>query len=171
MKKSIFRFSALVLLVSVCNIDVSAQATATATATATIITPITITKNADMNFGNVAVQATTGGTVVMTPAGLRSATSGVTLPASGGTVSAASFTVNGQAGYTYSITLPHSVTLTDAASNPMLVDNFSSTPTPVGSLTGGTQTLLVGATLNVALNQAPGVYTSVTPFTVIVNYN
>ena len=48
-----------------------AQASATASASATIITPITITKTADMNFGNVAVQASTGGTVIMNPAGVR----------------------------------------------------------------------------------------------------
>ena len=35
-----------------------AQATATASASATIITPITIVKDVDMNFGNVAVSAT-----------------------------------------------------------------------------------------------------------------
>jgi hypothetical protein len=34
-----------------------AQATASASASATIITPITIVKNVDMNFGNVAVSA------------------------------------------------------------------------------------------------------------------
>ncbi|MCX6259282.1 MAG: DUF4402 domain-containing protein, partial [Bacteroidia bacterium] len=46
---------------------------ATATATATIVAPIAITKTVDMNFGNVAV-GITAGTVVLTPAGTRSAT-------------------------------------------------------------------------------------------------
>src|ERR1700722_5409895 len=41
-----------------------AQATATASASATIITPITIVKTIDMNFGNVAVSASLAGTVV-----------------------------------------------------------------------------------------------------------
>ena len=49
-----------------------AQATATAAASATIITPITIVKNVDMNFGNVAVSASLAGTVVLLPAGTRS---------------------------------------------------------------------------------------------------
>lgn len=171
MNTKMFKFSACALFLLACGTKASAQASASATSTATIITPITITKTSDMNFGNVAVQVATGGTVVMTPAGLRSATSGVTLPGTAGTVSAASFTVNGQSGYTYAITLPLSVTISDASSNSMQVDNFTSTPSATGTLTGGTETLNVGATLNVSASQAPGVYTSATPFTVTVNYN
>jgi hypothetical protein len=148
-----------------------AQATATATATATIVTPISLTKTVDMNFGNVAVQTGTGGTVVMTPAGVRSAFLGVTLPAVVGTVTAASFTVNGQGTYTYAITLPvAAVTLTNGA-NTMTATAFTSTPSATGALTAGTQTLTVGATLNVAAAQAAGTYVSGTPFSVTVNYN
>src|SRR5438067_12598699 len=92
----------------------NAQATAQATATATIVTPISITKVSDMNFGNVAVQASTGGTAVLATNGTRTRTSGVTLPAVSGTVSTANFTVNGNGSYTYAITLPSSaVTLTN----------------------------------------------------------
>jgi hypothetical protein len=171
MNKSIAKIAALSILLISCGLEASAQASASATATATIITPITITKTTDMNFGNVAVSATAAGTVVMTPAGARTAAAGVTLPATAGTVSAASFTVNGQSGYTYAITLPSAVTLTDAASNQMTVNGFTSTPTATGTLAGGTQTLNVGATLNVTAGQTPGVYTSATPFTVTVNYN
>jgi hypothetical protein len=171
MNTKMFKASAVAVLLLACGTEVSAQAGATATAAATIVTPISIVKTTDMNFGNVAVQTGTGGTVVMTPAGTRTSTSGVTLPAAGGTVSAASFTVNGHATYTYAITLPASVTLTDAASHSMVVDNFSSTPTATGTLTGGTETLNVGATLNVTAAQPAGVYTSATPFTVTVNYN
>jgi len=149
----------------------SAQATATSTATATIVTPISITKMIDMNFGNVAVQTGTGGTVVLLPNGSRSATSGVTLPAITGTVTAASFVVDGQGAYTYAITLPATpVTLTNGAFS-MTADTFSSTPSGVGALTAGTQTLNVGATLNVAAAQTAGVYISGTPFSVTVNYN
>ena len=150
-----------------------AQATATASATATIITPITIVKTADMNFGNVAVSATLAGTVVLAPAGTRSTggAGGVTLPASVGTVTAASFTVSGQGGYTYAITLPTSKTLTSGA-NTMTVDNFSSNPATTGTLSGaGSQTLTVGATLNVTAGQAAGVYTNATGVPVTVNYN
>ena len=171
MNKSTLRLSAFALMMLAFGTKASAQSSASATASATIITPITITKTTDMNFGNVAVQTGTGGSVIMTPAGARSATSGVTLPGTAGTVAAASFTVNGQTGYTYAITLPTSVTITDASSNNMTVGNFTSTPSATGTLTGGTQTLNVGATLNVNPAQPAGVYTSATPFTVTVNYN
>jgi hypothetical protein len=151
---------------------VFAQASATANASATIVTPISISKTVDMNFGNVAVQTATGGTVVMTPAGVRSATGGVTLPTTVGTVAAAVFTVSGQGNYTYAITLPSTdLTITNGSST-MAVNTFTSNPSPTGTLSaGGTQTLSVGATLNVSAAQAAGLYTSASPFTVTVNYN
>ena len=151
-----------------------AQATATASASATIITPITIVKNTNMNFGNVAVSASLAGTVVMDPAGVRTTggAGGVTLPATAGTVAAANFTVSGQGSYTYAITLPSSCTITDAGSHTMTVDGFTSTPSATGTLSsGGTQTLTVGATLNVAAGQAAGTYTNATGVPVTVNYN
>jgi Domain of unknown function (DUF4402) len=148
-----------------------AQASATATATATIVTPISIIEAVNMNFGNVAVQTGTGGTVVMTPAGVRSATGGVTLPVVTGVVAAASFTVNGQGAFTYAITLPAAATTLTSGANTMTATTFTSNPTPTGTLTAGTQTLNVGATLNVAAAQPAGVYVSGTPFTVTVNYN
>jgi hypothetical protein len=115
-----------------------AQATATAAASATIITPITITKTADMNFGNVAVSASTAGTAILAPAGTRTTggAGGVTLPSTTGTVSAASFTVSGQASYTYAITLPSSATITSSG-NTMTVNAFTSNPSATGTLSSG----------------------------------
>jgi hypothetical protein len=147
------------------------QATATATATATIITPISITKTADMSFGNLAVQAGTGGTVVLAPAGTRTSTSGVSLPATSGTVTAAAFTVDGTGSFTYAITLPSTATLTRASgSETMTASSFTSNPSGTGALTAGTQDIAIGATLTVAAAQVPGVYTSGN-FNVTVNYN
>jgi len=151
-----------------------AQATATASASANIITPISIVKTVDMNFGNVAVSATIAGTAILDPAGTRTTggAGGVTLPATTGTVSAASFTVSGQASYTYAITLPTSCTISDGASHNMTVDNFTSVPSATGTLSAsGTETLNVGATLNVAAAQASGLYTNATGVPVTVNYN
>lgn len=148
-----------------------AQATATATATATVVTPISISKNTDMSFGNLAVQAATGGTVVLAPAGTRTRTSGVTLPATTGTVTAASFTVNGNGSYTYAITLPTTVTLTHSGGvETMAASSFTSNPSGTGALSSGTQDIAVGATLTVAAAQLAGVYTSGN-FNVTVNYN
>lgn len=161
----------MALLLGGISTNVSAQATASATATATIVTPISITKNVDMNFGNIAVQASTGGTVELSPAGVRIASGGVTLPVNNGTVTAASFTVDGSGNYTYSITLPSSALIITSGANTMTVDAFTSSPSAIGTLTAGTQTLTVGATLNVAAANPAGTYISTTPFDVTVNYN
>ena len=167
-KKSIlFSFFAL----GIANIS-TAQVSATATAEATIVTPIAITKTTDMNFGNVAVSATAG-TVVLSPAGSRTTTGGVTLPATPGTVTAAAFNVTGLATYTFAITLPSTaLTLTrNLGTETMTVTAFTSNPSGTGTLTSGAQTVNVGATLNVSALQVAGTYVSGTPFTVTVNYN
>jgi len=161
----------LVAIFSIASFTAKAQVSATATSSATIITPIAITKTSDLNFGNVAVSPTIAGTVVMTPAGVRSAGGGVTLPAIIGTVSAPSFTVTGVAGSTFSISLPPaSITLTSGV-NLMTVGSFTSTPISTGTLTAGTQIVQVGATLNVGAAQAAGLYTNAAGLAVTVNYN
>lgn len=149
-----------------------AQVTASASAAATIVTPIAISKTVDMNFGNVAVQSTTSGTVVLAPTGSRSRTDGVTLPATNGTVSAAAFTVTGAVGYSYVVTLPESVIVV-SGENDMTVDNFTSSlgVSNTGTITGGSVTLSVGATLNVDAAQPAGLYSSASNFNVTVNYN
>jgi hypothetical protein len=147
-----------------------AQATATANISSTIVTPISISKTVDVNFGNVSVSGTAG-TVILTPVGTRSATGGVTLPATTGTLTAASFTITGQGSYTYSITLPSSALTISSGSDVMTIDNFTSSSSTTGTLSSGTQTLKVGATLHISGNQAAGTYLSAAPFSVTVNYN
>jgi hypothetical protein len=169
--KQILKFFSLAIVMIAFSATTFGQATATASAT--IVTPIAIAKTVDMNFGNIAASAVAG-TVVL-PAALapaRTVTGGVTLPATPGTVTAATFTVTGASGFTYSITLPASATLTGPGAN-MIANTFVSTPTvgAGGLLTGGTQTLYVGATLNVGAAQVAGAYTTPAAFTVTVNYN
>jgi hypothetical protein len=159
------------LLVLVAFTAVSyAQVSADATATATIVSPITITKTVDMDFGNVAVSSVAG-TVILTPAGTRSTTGGVTLPATTGTVTAAAFNVTGTPAYTYSIAITGSPLTVTSGANTMTVTAFTSTPASPGTLVAGDNALTVGATLNVGANQASGTYVSGLPFTVTVNYN
>lgn len=164
------KFFAIVIVMLAFSAATFAQASATSSASATIVGPIGIANTTGMNFGNVAV-STVAGTVVMTPGGGRSVTGGCTLPATTGTVSAAVFNVTGADGYTYAITLPSAdVTITDGTNN-MIVNTFTSNPSGTGTLTGGSETLTVGATLNVNGSQVAGTYTTATPFTVTVNYN
>lgn len=171
MKKLIKFFALSIVLLSLAA-GTFAQVADVATVTATIVTPITITKTVDMNFGNAAVNATPG-TILLLPAGTRSATGGVSfLTGNPGTVTAAEFDITGLPAATYSISITNvPVTVTDGTNN-MTVDTFTRTPAGAGTLTGGgTETVFVGATLNVPASQPAGVYASVTPFTVTVNYN
>jgi hypothetical protein len=171
--KNMKRILGLGIVLAAFSTAANAQATATATATATIVTPISITKVTDMSFGNIAVQASAGGTVKLDTASVRTLTgTGLTLPNVTGTVAAASFTVAGTANYTYDITLPTTVTLTHSGGTAtMAASAFNSDPVTTGALSAtGSQLLRVGATLTVAANQLAGVYTSGN-FNVTVNYN
>ena len=149
----------------------SAQASSSASASATIITPITMVKGTDMNFGNIATNGAVG-TVTLAPAGGRTFTGGVTLPVTTpGTVTPATFTISGSAGFTYAITLPSTgITIANGANN-MTVNNFTSTPSATGTLTGGSEVIKIGSTLNIAASQAAGAYTTASNFNVTVSYN
>lgn len=139
------------------------QDTASASASVEIVEAITITTVNNLHFGDVVAGATAG-TVVVTDAGVRSATGGVTL-GQDTDVAPATFTVTGDADGTYTIALPSSTTITSGADN-MTVDVFTSNPDGTGTLPGGTATLSVGATLNVGDSQPSGTYTGTFDVTV-----
>ena len=127
-----------------------------------IAAPISISAGASMDFGTMTPTGTAG-TVTVTPAGVRTS---VNVDLFGGTPAAASFSVTGEPGQAYFITLPSSTTLTSGG-NTMTVDTFTdagATPT----LVGGSDTFNVGATLNVGGAQAAGTYSGTFPVT--VNY-
>lgn len=160
-------FVALVLGVCIVPSIALAQATTSANASATIVTAISLSKTSDLDFGHV-VASGSAGTVVMSAAGSRSATGGASL-GNAGSAAAAAFTVSGQASATYAITLPSSATITSGGNN-MTVNTFTSSPSSTGTLSaGGSQTLSVGATLQVGSSQATGSYTG--SFNVTVAYN
>ena len=147
------------------------QVSATAATYANVITPISISKDVDLNFGNLIVGSTSG-TVILAPTstGTRTSSGGVSLPVTTGTVTAAKFTVTGVGASTYSITLPTTVNLTYNGWV-IIASAFKSTPSGTGALTGGTQDIYVGATLTLGANQLPGAYTNASNLLVTVNYN
>jgi hypothetical protein len=156
-----------------------AQATGTALATGNIVSPISISATGGtIGFGNMAVLAGSGGTVLIDPtsSGARSVASGdVTLlkGAQSGSVSEASFTVGGEGSYTYGISLPAHVTLFCTVVG-HLTESMdlvpSSYPATTGTLDAGTQVLKVGGTLTVGAAQYVGGYEAAA-FDVTVNYN
>ena len=166
MKKIVLSLVAVASFVVASN---SQAAQATANGTAEVMTPIAISKTADLRFGKFS--ALTGGTVVIAPAGTRSATGAVVLSSTnaGG---AAAFSVTGDANATYAITLPGSATITHSVDNTktMSIGTFTSNPSGTGTLSGaGSQTVNVGGTLTVGNAQTTGSYTGT--FDVSVEYN
>ena len=132
------------------------SASANLTIQAIIPQEITITKVADLAFGQ-GVQGDPAVTITAGNAG------------------SASFTVGGNASASYTITLPATtVNMTTGSGTPpnqvIAVTSFTSSPANTGVLTaGGTQTLYVGATRAALLAaQTAGSYTGT--FTVTVNY-
>ena len=161
---------AVIILESCFATTILAQNSASVKGTAIYVVPITIAKATDLNFGNIQI-GSTAGTVVLTPAGVRTKSGGVSLLSPTGTIQVASFTVSGSPSSTYTISLPSSYTISSGAKN-MTVNAFTSSPSGSGVLsTSGSQTINVGATLNVGASQTPGTYTNATGFNLTVNYN
>ncbi len=144
------------------------SATANFTASATIIQPITITTTSDMNFANI--DAKTGGQIILTPDNTRTSSGGVVL-AGEENLSAATFIVSGQSGYTYNISLPKDTyTLTNGIED-MVIQNFTSSTSGGNMIADESQIIRVGATLSINANQTPGFYSTPAPINVTVNYN
>ena len=166
-RTSHFSYAITAVLAAIAWIPAQA-ATTTATVDANIINTIGMTTRNGLSFGDISAGSTSG-TVILTPGGTRSATGGTSINSSTPS-NPSTFDVQGTANASFSITLPASVLLTDAASHTMTVDNFTSSPTPSGVLDGsGQQTLFVGATMNVSANQAFGSYSG--QMAVTVDYN
>jgi hypothetical protein len=147
------------------------SATASANATTRIITPITLTKTNDLTFGNIVKPSTGSGTVTIGNSADTVAVTGTGAAAASGTISRAKFTVGGEGGQTFSITVPASVTMTSGANN--LVVTLS-TAAATGTLSGtlgsaGTATVNVGGSFPIANTTASGNYTG--SFNVTVAYN
>ncbi len=151
----------------------AAAAVATATSSSTVVTPIAITKQADLAFGSFAASGTAG-SVTISPNGTRAVSGGVT--AMGGSTTAARFDVVGQTGLNYSITLGGSATLTDGANSMAFTSISDVTASAItagnvtsGTLAAGTQSIFVGGVLTVGINQAAGSYSGTVSATVEYN--
>ncbi len=168
-----FLMATVVTILSAGGFRVAAQPVASASLLANVVTPISIVKTVDLSFGNAAVAPLLGGSIILAPTGGRTTGgSGVTLPANTGTVAAAAFTVSGEPGFTFSISLPSSAVITGPGAATMTVSGFTSSPSLVGTLSsGGAQSLAVGATLSIPAAQVSGTYTNATALPVTVNYN
>jgi hypothetical protein len=106
--------------------------------------PISISKDRDMNFGAIVASSVVVQWYYLLQD--QDLLGGIMLPSINGTVSAAQFTVTGEPGFTYAITLPTDFILYDSGLTPSMIVNSTRTPSATGTLNlaTGTQTVLVG---------------------------
>ncbi|MBS1767696.1 MAG: DUF4402 domain-containing protein [Acidobacteria bacterium] len=129
----------------------------TITVSAKVLGALTLTKNADMQFGTLLENG--AGTVVLSPAGALTPSSQIT--AMGGTVQAAQFAAKGTTGSSYLFSLPGSVTLSDGAGHSVIVDTFTTNPAASGTFPAvASQPVLfnVGGTLHLTGTEVDGQY-------------
>ena len=143
---------AVLLLLFGFTVSAYAQSSASANAIATVVESVSVSKSVDSDFGNVAVIL--AGTVTMTPVGTSSKKGDLILPVTSGTYTAASFYLSGTGGYTYTISLPSAPVTIHKGSNFLKVSSFESDPAQ-----------------NTSSGLSAGVFVSITPFNVVVNYN
>jgi len=131
---------------------------------------VTLSNTRGLDFGRFV--ASTGGTVVLAPTGLRSRTGGVVLlnsPSTGQAMFNVGKFSNGSGNKAVIITLPaNGSTRLTSGTNNMTLTAFVTAPRTIQTIPSTGTTLAVGATLNVAAKQAPGNYSG--SFSVIVNY-
>ena len=163
------KFCAMAILAIAFATNVNAQATATASTTAVLVTPISIEKTTDMDFGTLAASATLG-TVILDTANSRSISGGASLH--GGTPTAAVFTVTGEPNTGFDITIPTTdIVLSDGASHDLILNGLVTLGSSSTLATDGTKAIKVGATLNLPANAVGGTYTNASDLFVTVNYN
>ena len=137
--------------------------TATANATVNIVSPLSLTKDADLNFGTI-VGPFAGEVVHVDTAGARNC-GGLTCS---GTFGAAAFTVTGTANQDVVLTIPNSVTLSGSVSGTLNVDMSTDKPADPTLDGTGTASFSVGGKLTIPGGTVDGVYSNT--FDVTANY-
>jgi hypothetical protein len=146
------RVFAVMLIMSLLSATAFSQASATAATTSTIIEPVGISKSVSTEYGSVAIILV--GSVEMTPIQKAGKPGRIVLPVTYGTYTAMCYSVSGNSGYNYTITVPSTPVTVRKGSETLKVTSFSSEPNP-----------------NPDSGLAAGVFVSVSPFNIIVNYN
>ena len=167
--KSSNRFALLAtVVVALSSLSTAAlAATATGNASATVITPITITTGATLNFGTFAPSATAG-TIAISTTGVRSASN---VAPSGAGTAFGTFTVGG-ANVGFSIAAPATFSVTGPG--PAMVVTLSGLGNgagTTGTISGGSVIVPFGGSMAVGTSavQTAGAYSGT--FSMVVEYN
>jgi hypothetical protein len=184
--KKITSILSIMALTAVFSTSALAQqnATTTATSSATVITPISIVKNGDLNFGTFSTDGVAGSIQLAANAAATPTISTGIRVTTINPASAAKFTVSGEEDYAYTIQLPSTITLKGAATatNTMTIENFTTNLTSTvdevtskdntaGLLTSGSEVVYVGGTLVVPASTVKDVYSNADALSVTVTYN
>lgn len=160
MYKIVILMSVLVLVTSG---NLSSQTSVTAQAFAEVIETLTVTETDQLYFGRFSTEIG-GGQIIITPDGVRSAQGSVILVES--PHSPGRFRLSGAPGASFTIQLPQSssVLVHTNGGHTLIVDDWMSYPSAVGSntiLTNGLQIISIGAILKIgSVEQNPvGIYT------------
>jgi hypothetical protein len=152
----------------------NAQSTAIASTTATLITPISISKVTDLNFGTIASSDAEGAAVVGL-ANVATLSGGLTSPDASAGATTASFTVTGETTSTFDVTIPTQFTISNGTNTLAVTAITADVEEGTSALVGGTKTINIGATLTVPANTAAGTYVNDgaanSGLYVTVNYN
>ena len=148
------------------------SASAVTNSSTTIIQPITLTKNTDLTFGTIVKPTDTTTTVTINAStGARTFAGGNAVGGGTATSGRATYSVGGEGGQTFSISVPATFTLTSGANTLTVTPVVSAaTGTISGTLgSAGTANFGVGGSFAVATNTASGAYTG--SFSATVAYN
>ncbi len=164
----LFSIVAVASLVFVGHASAQISASATGEANARIITGLSISKTADLEFSEI-ISNGVGGTVTISTDG-DAAFDGVNAYPGSKAPSAATFEVRGEAGKHFYAELPKEINVRNENDEVMVVNGFTITSDEGYNLDkDGQDVLTVGATLNVNANQDAGYYKG--EFRVMINYN
>jgi hypothetical protein len=172
--------NAIKLFVAVAIIAVASMASAqnsssvSATASARIIKPITLTKNADLEFGNIINPSSGSATLTIKQGSTPVYSVPATKPGSQtGTQNPAKFTMTGEAGFSFNVTsspaIGGNLTLTDGIAGPthaatavigVVTDIAGATLSNPVADASGTTSFWVGGVLTVASTNVPGSYSN-----------
>lgn len=133
-------------------------------ATVVFAAPTAVTKDQDLNFGKIAGGGGYSGTVTVSTSGVRSFTGNIT--PLGTSFASARFTITGNAGKAYIITLPTNFVI-NAGPDQLTISALTSSIPLTGAIpAGGVLPFAVGATLTISNAQTNSMYSGT--FTVSV---
>ena len=136
-------------------------------ATITVRRSLVVTKLTDLAFGTMLVPTGTGSVIINATTGARTTSGVAPIFITGPAFGRATYTITGESGTTFSISVPATFTITNGTTN--LTVTTSSSATGTQTLTGGTFSLGVGGTLPVTAATTRGNYSG--SVTVTLAYN